>query len=286
MHSIGSWEDFQKSLNLEQPRDVLRDTRYQVIQSNGQRIYSPSSSTGIPAPPKGTEIFIGNLPHDLFEDELIPIFSRRGPIYNVRIMLDFFGRNRGYAFISYFRVEDAHAAVVDFNNYKIRNRTRIAVCISVDNRRLFIGNIPKDRTSEEIKFVLQKYVEGIVAVILYNEPLYPRLNRGFVFVEFQNHRLAAIARRHLAPGNLVIWGQAIFVDWAEPLPIVNPQILKNVTKLYLSNIPIVITSSQLKNILYDLLGTDHILKVHKIDDYAFVHFTIRKQAEEAFQRLR
>ncbi|RZC39066.1 RRM 1 domain containing protein [Asbolus verrucosus] len=206
MHSIGSWQDFQKSLDPEQPRDVLKDTRYQNLFTVFFNRH--------PCPPKGTEIFIGNLSHDLFENELIPIFSRRGPIYNVRIMLDFFGRNRGYAFISYFRVEDAHAAVVDFNNYKIRNRTRIAVCI-------IIGNIPKDRTSEEIKFVLQKYVEGIVAVILYNEPLYPRLNRG-----------------------------------------------------------------QLKNILYDLFETDHILKVHKIDDYAFVHFTIRKQAEEAFQRLR
>ncbi|RZC39067.1 RRM 6 domain containing protein, partial [Asbolus verrucosus] len=58
-----------------------------------------------------------------------------------------------------------------------------------------------------------------------------------------------------------------------------------VTKLYFSNIPIAVTSDQLKDILYNLLGTTHILKVHKINDFAFIHFTIRKRAEEAFQRL-
>ncbi|XP_044270557.1 APOBEC1 complementation factor-like [Tribolium madens] len=258
---------------------------YQIIQVNGQRIYGPSASSGIRPPPKGTEIFIGNLPPDLYEDELIPLFSQKGAIYNLRLMLDFFGRNRGYGFISYFRQEDAHAAVAAFNHYKIRNKSRIAVSMSVDNRRLFIGNIPKNITLNEIQCVLEKFVEGIVDIILYPEPYSDNVNRGFVFVEFESHRLAAIARRQLSPGNLIIKEKSIFVDWAEPLPVVSPQIMKQVRKLYLSNLPPILTSDDLKSFLCELLNPNHIIKVHKMNNFAFVHFTLRRYAEEAFEKL-
>lgn len=213
----------------ERFREFLANTNYQIYQTNGQRIYAPCASSGIRPPPKGTEIFIGNLPPDLFEDEIVPLFSQKGAIYNVRLMMDFFGRNRGYGFVSYFRPEDAHAAVAAFNKFKIRNRSKIAVCISVDNRRLFIGNIPRNVTLSEIWGVLDKYVEGIVEVILYREPFNENINRGFVFVEFETHRLAAMARRQLSPGNLIVWGRPIYVDWAEPLPIISPEIMKQVS---------------------------------------------------------
>ena len=213
----------------QQLETLIRNTNYQIIQTNGQRVYSPSSTSGITPPPKGTEVFVGNLPPDLYEDELIPLFSQKGAIYNVRLMMDFFGRNRGYAFVSYFRCEHAHEAVLAFNNYKIRSNTQIAVSMSVDNRRLFIGNIPKHVSKREIIFVLEKFVEGVTEVILYSEPYNEDLNRGFVFVEFETHRLAAIARRQLSPGNLVMWGQPIFVDWAEPLPVVSPFVMRHVS---------------------------------------------------------
>ena len=50
--------------------------KYSHVQRNGQRIYGgppPNWSGSYPA--KGSEIFVGKLPHDIFEDELVPIFE-------------------------------------------------------------------------------------------------------------------------------------------------------------------------------------------------------------------
>lgn len=46
-------------------------------QENGQRKYTNPALTG--KPEKGTEIFIGKLPRDLFEDELYPVLESYGP---------------------------------------------------------------------------------------------------------------------------------------------------------------------------------------------------------------
>ena len=41
-------------------------------------------------------------------------------------------------------------------------------------------------------------------------------NRGFSFVEYKDHKAAAMARRKLMPGRIQLWGHQIAVDWAEP----------------------------------------------------------------------
>jgi len=45
-------------------------------QENGQRKYTNPALLG--KPEKGTEIFIGKLPRDLFEDELVPVLEQYG----------------------------------------------------------------------------------------------------------------------------------------------------------------------------------------------------------------
>lgn len=53
------------------------------------------------APPRGCEVFVGKIPRDMYEDELVPLFERAGRIYEFRLMMEFSGENRGYAFIMY-----------------------------------------------------------------------------------------------------------------------------------------------------------------------------------------
>ena len=43
----------------------------------------------------GSEVFIGKLPRDLFEPEVIPVCEKVGKIYELRMMMDFSGTNRG-----------------------------------------------------------------------------------------------------------------------------------------------------------------------------------------------
>ena len=75
----------------------------------------------------------------------MPAFERCGDIYEFRLMMDFSGANRGYCFVTYTCREDARRAVAEMNNYEIRRGRFLGVCMSVDNCRLFVGGIPKDK---------------------------------------------------------------------------------------------------------------------------------------------
>lgn len=112
-------EDEPNSSKTIEPNLKTNDN-YQIIHNNGQRIYCPASSLNSPRPPRGTEVFVGNLPRNLMENELLPVFSQVGPIYKLRLMMDFTGTTRGFAFISYFTATDASKAVLRFNDYHIR----------------------------------------------------------------------------------------------------------------------------------------------------------------------
>lgn len=211
---------------------LIDETGYLMIQENGQRKFGgPPPNWQGPAPPKGCEIFVGKIPRDCFEDELVPVFSSAGKLYEMRLMMDFSGSNRGYAFVMYTNSEDAKKAIKQLNNYQIRPNKYIGVVKSVDNCRLFVGGIPKTKTKMDIKEEMAKITEGVVDVILYNSPKDKSKNRGFAFIEYESHRAAAIARRNLIPGRIRLWGQAIVVDWAEPEPEVDEETMSKVSRL-------------------------------------------------------
>ncbi|XP_074035035.1 probable RNA-binding protein 46 isoform X2 [Leptinotarsa decemlineata] len=167
----------------------------------------------------------------------------------------------------------------------MRPKLHIGVYKSVDNCRLFIGNLPEDKTKEDVVEMLSKYVDGITNVIMYPNYEKPWLSRGFVFVEFQTHRLAAMARRQFAPDNLIAWGQRMHVDWADPLPEVDPKIMTKVTVLYLRNVPFKYTEAEVHTCVCSVVGSRIVTKLHKMLNYAFVHFSNRSDAEFAKQKL-
>lgn len=206
--------------------DLVNNTGYQIIQCNGQRVYRRENDDKKPR--RGSEIFVGKLPRDLFEDELVPLFNKIGPIHQLRLMMDFNGKNRGFCFISYYSSIHANSAVSIMNGFEIRPKKRIGVYKSLDNCRLFVGGIPIVKTREELKTSLEKYVQGIVDVIMYPSRDNPRENRGYAFIEFESHSQAAMARRNLSPGALILWNVPILVDWADPIPDVDPAIMSQV----------------------------------------------------------
>lgn len=195
--------------------DLLKVTGYPMSQQNGQRKYGPPPDWKGPPPPKGCEIFIGKIPRELFEDELVPVFSQVGKIYELRMMLNFSGSNRGYAFLNYSTRAEAMAAIRFLHNYEIRPGHRIGVRRSMDNCYLFIGGIPKMKNKEEVKEEICKYVDGIVDIFMPKDFSDGYENKGFVFVQFETHRAAAMARRILVPGIVRLFGRLLLIDWAE-----------------------------------------------------------------------
>ncbi len=68
----------------------------------------------------GCEVFVGKVPRDVYEPELVPVFEKIGKIYELRLMMDFSGTNRGYCFVHYYSQDDAIRAVRDLNDFEIR----------------------------------------------------------------------------------------------------------------------------------------------------------------------
>uniref|UniRef100_A0A3B3WDU7 RRM domain-containing protein n=1 Tax=Poecilia mexicana TaxID=48701 RepID=A0A3B3WDU7_9TELE len=72
-------------------RELLDRTGYTLDVTTGQRKYGgppPDAVYAGPQPTVGTEIFVGKIPRDLFEDELVPLFEKAGPIWDLRLMMD------------------------------------------------------------------------------------------------------------------------------------------------------------------------------------------------------
>ncbi|XP_076325271.1 putative RNA-binding protein 46 [Tachypleus tridentatus] len=262
----------------------MERTGYQIIQENGQRKFGPPPNWEGPPPQKGSEVFVGKIPRDLYEDELVPVFEKVGKIYEVRLMMDFSGSNRGYAFVMFMNLTDSKRAVKELNNYEIRKGRFIGVCKSVDNCRLFVGGIPKTKEREEILEEMKKVTEGVVDVILYRSIPDKTKNRGFAFVEYENHRAAAMARRKLIPGKFQLWGQEIAVDWAEPEPEVDEDTMLKVTVLYVRNLMLNTTEDSIKEV-FSLNGLIRVEKVKKLRDFAFVHYRSRDDAQRVLMTV-
>lgn len=52
--------------------------------------------------------------------------------------------------------DDAFRAIEMFDNFEVRAGKFIGVCVSVDNCRLFIGSIPKDKTRDDVLDEMRK----------------------------------------------------------------------------------------------------------------------------------
>ncbi|XP_071851340.1 probable RNA-binding protein 46 isoform X2 [Apostichopus japonicus] len=264
---------------------LMERTGYNIVQENGQRKFGgPPPEWSGPTPGRGCEIFVGKIPRDLYEDELVPVFAKIGKIYELRLMMDFSGNNRGYAFVMYASREDAKKAVKQLNNFEIRKGRYLGVCSSVDNCRLFVGGIPKNKKREEILSEMSKVTDQVVDVIVYPSLHDKTKNRGFAFVEYENHRAAAMARRKLIPGRIQLWSHQIMVDWAEPEEDVDEEIMKNVKILYVRNLMLHTTEESIQE-AFNKVTEGGVERVKKLRDFAFVHFRTVEEAHNALRQL-
>ncbi|XP_034018328.1 heterogeneous nuclear ribonucleoprotein Q isoform X2 [Thalassophryne amazonica] len=267
-------------------KELLDRTNYTLDVTTGQRKYGgppPEPVYTGSQPTVGTEIFVGKIPRDLFEDELVPLFEKAGPIWDLRLMMDpLSGLNRGYAFVTFCTKEAAQEAVKLCNDHEIRPGRHIGVCISVANNRLFVGSIPKSKTKEQIVEEFSKATEGLSDVILYHQPDDKRKNRGFCFLEYEDHKSAAQARRRLMSGKVKVWGNLVSVEWADPIEDPDPEIMAKVKVLFVRNLANSVTEEILEN---NFSQFGKLERVKKLKDYAFVHFEERDGAVKALEEM-
>lgn len=143
----------------------LKSQGFETVCQHGQRIStSIQFNKSLMDEVKWNEIFIGKLPRDLFEDQLLPFLRVPGQVYMIRFMMDFSRTNRGYCFVKYATTEQAIEAI----NYLdgrivVPNKPPIGAMISFDNKCLFFEDLPEWCTDERLVNALkQAEVEGIV----------------------------------------------------------------------------------------------------------------------------
>ncbi|XP_039181469.1 heterogeneous nuclear ribonucleoprotein R isoform X1 [Crotalus tigris] len=303
--------DMSEALKTEERRDSVRDLVLKVCRD---RTLSPSGLSWLlgkmiscieivswarlhsrtlqwfllPYQKQGTsisnrEVFVGKIPRDLYEDELVPLFEKAGPIWDLRLMMDpLSGQNRGYAFITFCSKDAAQEAVKLCDNYEIRPGKHLGVCISVANNRLFVGSIPKNKTKENILEEFSKVTEGLVDVILYHQPDDKKKNRGFCFLEYEDHKSAAQARRRLMSGKVKVWGNVVTVEWADPVEEPDPEVMAKVKVLFVRNLATTVTEEILEKSFSEF---GKLERVKKLKDYAFVHFEDRGAAVKAMNEM-
>jgi len=265
--------------------ELLKRTKYGSEVTSGQRRYGP--------PPKDTydgkdpspncQVFIGKIPKDALEHELVPIFEKVGIIWDLRLMMEpMTNRNRGFAFCCFTNNQDAQKCVNELDNYEIRPNKSLGVCLSQSNCRLFVGSIPKTKTKDEIFTEFDEITQGLKDVIIYLQAEDKNKNRGFCFLEFNDHKMASQARRKLSHPKSRAFKNSITVDWADPIDEPSDEIMAKVKVLYVKNLSAKSTEDSLKELFVKHGEVD---RVKKIKDYAFIHFKEREDAMKALEAL-
>lgn len=278
-HKVGPNEDEIQAL--------LDKTKYSLDVTTGQRRYGgppPSDVYEGDEPGPGCQVFIGRIPRDVFEDELVPLLEKAGTIWDFRLMMDpLTGQNRGYGFATFIEKDMAAESVKLLDNHEIKPKKFLGVCLSQSNCRLFIGSIPKSKTKDEIFEEFQGLSPGLKDVIVYHQTEDKSKNRGFCFLEYVDHKSASQARRKLGSGKTKVWNNVVVsVDWADPIDNPSDEIMSKVKVLYLKNL----ASKASEEVIQTTFSTyGEVERVKKIKDYAFVHFKERDQAMKAMQEL-
>jgi RNA recognition motif-containing protein len=69
------------------------------------------------------KLFIGNLPYDISEPEIIEIFSQYGEVVDANLVTDHFsGQSKGFAFVEMSTRSEGHKAMETLNKMEFRHR--------------------------------------------------------------------------------------------------------------------------------------------------------------------
>ncbi|NWI57731.1 DND1 protein, partial [Calyptomena viridis] len=192
-----------------------KETGIELVQINGQRRYGGPPPGWVGGPPPGsTEVYIGKLPQDMYENTLIPLFQSVGKLYEFRLMMTFSGLNRGFAYAKYSSQSGARNAIATFNNFQVREGCAIVVCRSTQKRELSLDGLAASVTQGELEATLQQATEGVLSVTLHASPC--QRQAKLAVLKYSSHQAAALAKKALMEGNLRIGGSGMKVEWLHP----------------------------------------------------------------------
>nr|CAD1829867.1 unnamed protein product [Ananas comosus var. bracteatus] len=237
-------------------------------------------------PPHGSEVYVGNIPHDALEEDLRNFCESVGEVFEVRMMKGKdSSENKGYAFVTFRTKELAAKAIRDLRNAEFKGK-KIKCSTSQAKHRLFIGNVPRNWTKDDLKKVVSEVGPGVINVDLMKDPQNSSRNRGFAFIEYYNHGCAEYSRKKMSMPKFKLDSNAPTVSWADPRS-GDSSSSSQVKAVYVKNLPKNVTQDQLIK-LFERHGeiTKVVLPPPKPGHekrYAFVHFKERSMAMKALK---
>lgn len=235
-------------------------------------------------PPHGSEVYVGGIPPDATEEELRSFCEPAGEVTEVRMMKGKdSSENKGYAFVTFRTRELAATAIEKLNNTEFKGK-RIKCSASQAKHRLFLGNIPRSWSEDDLKKAVLEIGPGVTSVDLMKDPQNSSRNRGFAFIEFYNHACAEYARKKMSVPKFKLDSNAPTVSWADPKSGDSSSQIKSV---YVKNLPKDVSQDQLKKLF------EHHGEISKVvlppaksgqeKRFGFVHFAERSSAMKALK---
>lgn len=241
-------------------------------------------------PPQGSEVFVGGLPRDTTEEDLRELCEPLGEIFEVRLMKDKETKeNKGFAFVTFTAKDVAQRAIEELHDKDHKGRT-LRCSLSQAKHRLFVGNVPKGLSEDELTSIIKGKGPGVVNIEMFKDLHDPSRNRGFLFVEYYNHACADYARQKLSSPDFKVDGSQLTVSWAEPKGSSSSSSdssssAAQVKTIYVKNLPENVSKEKVKD-LFEVHGevTKIVLPPAKAGhkrDFGFVHFAERSSALKA-----
>ncbi|KAM8847742.1 dead end protein 1 isoform 2-T2 [Synchiropus picturatus] len=189
-------------------------TNIQVTQINGQRKYGgPPPVWEGQAPGTRCEVYISQVPRDVYEDVLIPLFSRIGPLWEFRLMMNFSGQNRGFAYAKYGSPAIAFEAIRLLDGFMIEPGHRLVVRRSTEKRRIYITQLPSHIELQWLHQVLCAWFDGLQGISLKTECV---TMKTYADVKFNSHHNASMAKKDLVLAFRKHFQLSVEVQWNSP----------------------------------------------------------------------
>jgi len=206
-----------KAFLEEQPPATTEDDNTQTETEESKA--APKSAEDRRNSTNPNRLYFGNLAFDKVDNDVRTIFEGCGEITDIHIIRDRYSRrSQGYGFITFADEESKQKALkLDGKDFfgrplkvNLEARNRDPSVRSKAKTRLFIKNIPTDKTEDDVKALFTKF--GSIENFFFIKDHNTDVSRGFGFMDFAN---AAEAQAALSMNGEQAFGGPLVVKIAE-----------------------------------------------------------------------